>query len=432
VLFQRRLVPVVLFLAVAAIAGCAGGSTSPAPSVQPSNSPSPGPSGASLIAIPGTAGTVSLPAISFITPAFGIGVGAPAGLTMSATESFTAPSNAPVPSAFVRKAAAAASTGATPLSTGIAPFLYVTAKFSANVPAGVIASEILTFSSTSVLTGLNFFCEIDDITSSTANKIATFGPATATGQSVTISNAIPGSVGPAFQTGHTYLFQYYDLPIPGPTPTPAATPVPTPTPSPTATPVPTPTPSVTPTPPPTPTPTPAGTATPVPAFSFTGPAATTASVTPPTQPGLLTIPGTYGTYNAHVTMQFGAATTSAAYTMTAALGSTAADITPAGSFPFYTGSAATPLFYTLLTPNAPVSFAQTPVITVTATSFGSSNLCSLFIYADSGGGPFSWIQVPGAQANVAGSTVTIPAVGPPPGFTIDFFPNKTQLAFVGC
>jgi hypothetical protein len=73
------------------------------------------------------------------------------------------------------------------------------------------------------------------------------------------------------------------------------------------------------------------------------------------------------------------------------------------------------------------------VITVTASSFGSSNTCSLFIFANgSGGGAYSWLQVPGAQANVAGTTVTIPAVGPPPGFTIDFFPNKTQLAFVGC
>jgi hypothetical protein len=253
---------------------------------------------------------------------------------------------------------------------------------------------------------------------------------------VTISNSIPGNVGPSLTGGHTYLFQYYDLPIPGPTPTPTATPVPTPTPTPTATPVPTPTPSATPSTSPTPVPTPTGTATPVPAFTFSsGATATTASVTPPTLPGPLVVPasGGYGTYNAHVTIQFGAETTTGAFTMTATLGSTAADISPAGSFPFYTGSAATPLFYVLLAPNAPVSFSQTPVITVTASSFGSSNTCSLFIYANgSGGGPYSWLQVPGAQANVSGSSVTIPAVGPPPGLTIDFFPNKTQLAFVGC
>ncbi len=417
-----------MFLAAAAIAGCAGGSTSSAPSVQPSNSPSPGPSGVQLVAIPGTAGTVSLQALGFVTPAFGVGTGAPSGLTMSAFASFSAPSNAPSPSALVRKPAAA--------TTGIAPFLYVTATFSANVPAGVVASEVLTFSSTTATSGLNFFCEIDDITATPASKIATFGPAVASGQTVTISNSIPGNPGPSLTAGHTYLFQYYDLAIPGPTPTPTATPVPTPTPTPTATPFPTPTPSATPSTSPTPVPTPTGTSSPVPAFTFSsGATATTASVTPPTQPGPLVVPasGGYGTYSAHVTIQFGAETTSGAFTMTAALGSTAADISPAGSFPFYTGSAATPLFYVLLTPNAPVSFSQTPAITVTTSSFPSSNTCSLFIYANgSGGGPFSWLQVPGAQANVAGNSVTIPAVGPPPGFTIDFYPTKTQLAFVGC
>lgn len=416
-----------MFLAAAVFAGCAGGSTGSTPSVQPSNSPSPGPTGVALVAIPGSAGTVSLPTIGFVTPAFGIAVGAPAGLTMRATESFTAPSNAPAPSSRVRKTALSTPT--------IAPFLYVTATFSANVPAGVVASEVLAYSSTSVISGLNFYCEVDDLTASPAGKIVTFGPATASGQTVTISNSIPGSVGPALTAGKTYLFQFYDLPIPGPTPTPTATPVPTPTPTPTATPSATPTPSAAPSTSPTPTPVPTGTATPVPAFAFTGASATTASVTPPTPPGPLVVPATggYGTYNAQVTIQFGAETTTSPFTMTLALGSTAADISPAGSFPFYTGSAATPLFYMLFTPSAAVSFAQTPVITVTASSFASSNLCSLFIYANgNGGGAYSWVQVPGAQANVSGSSVTIPAAPPPPGFTIDLFPNKTQLAFVGC
>ena len=157
-------------------------------------------------------------------------------------------------------------------------------------------------------------------------------------------------------------------------------------------------------------------------------------MTPPATPGPLVVPvtGGYGTYGAHVTIQFGAATSTATYTMNVKLGSTAADISPAAQFPFYTGSAATPLFYALFTPSAEVTFAKTPAVTVTANSFGSSNLCSLFIYSQVGNGPFAWTQVPGAQANVAGSTVTIPAVGPPPGQTIDFQPAQTQLAFVGC
>ena len=416
--FQRRLVPVGLLLAGAVVAGCTNASTTgPAPSVQ--STPAPGSLGTQLVVIPGTAGTVSLPAIDGITPAFGIASGAPAGLTMSASESTGAPANAPAPSSLARKTAAAA--------TGIVPFLYITSTFSAAVPAGIIASEILSFAAGLTPSGPDFYCEIDDVTTANGSKIATFGPFTVNGGSVTIVNGT-GGTSPSFLANHTYLFQFYALPIPVPTPTPS----PSPSAMPTATATATSTASAT----PSPTPSPTGPGTPVPAFNFTGPSASVASVTPPTLPAALVVPATgaagYGTYAAHVSIQFGAETTTAPFALGAALGSTANDISPAAQFPFYTGSAATPIFYALLTTTAEVSFSQTPAITVSVSSFGSRNLCGLFVYANTGSSPYAWTLIPGAQANVTGNTVTIPAVVPPAGVTVDLQPNKTTLVFVGC
>jgi hypothetical protein len=157
-------------------------------------------------------------------------------------------------------------------------------------------------------------------------------------------------------------------------------------------------------------------------------------VTPPTLPGALVVPasGGYGTYNAHATIQFGSETTTAPFAVGIALGSTSADISPSGSFPFYTGNAATPLFYALVTSTAAVSFSQTPTITVTTTSFPSSNTCYLYVYANNSGTGFTWVTFPGASGTVSGSTVTIPPITPPVGATVDLIPGKTQLIFVGC
>jgi hypothetical protein len=142
--------------------------------------------------------------------------------------------------------------------------------------------------------------------------------------------------------------------------------------------------------------------------------------------------GTYGTYGAQATITWGASSGSSAFVLTSALGSTSNDISPFGQFPLYTGSAATPLFYALLSTTAAVSFSQSPAVMVTVShGFGSSNTCGLFIYANTGGGPFSWQLVPGAQANVSGNSVTIPAVSLGSN-TADLAPGKTTLAFVGC
>jgi hypothetical protein len=423
VLLQRRFLFVGLFLAATIVAGCTGGSTAVAPSAQASASASPGSSNTQLVAIPSTAGTVALQAVAGITPGFGIGSGAPAGLTMNVTGSVTAPANAPAPTSIVRKSAAAVSA---------TPFLYVTATFSANVPAGVIGSELLQLSN-ALPAGNQYFCEIDDLTPGSATKIGTFGPVLPSGGVVTIVNGTAANA-PSFTAGHTYLFQFYSLPVSTASPSPSASPSASATAS--SSPSPSPSPTGTGTSTPTASPSPQGTVTPLPAFNFSGPTASSTTVTPPTVPGAIVVPATgpgYGTYAAHVSIQFGAATTTAPYSLTVALGSTANDISPAASFPFYTGSQATPLFYALFTTNALVSFSQTPQITVNVNSFGSTNTCSLFIYASSNGAtPFAWTQVPGTSVNVTGTSVIIPPAPGPPGETIDFTPGKTQLAFIGC
>jgi hypothetical protein len=404
-----------MFLAVAAIAGCAGGSTAgPTPSV----TASPGSSNTTLIAIPGTAGTVALTAVAGITPGFAIGSGAPAGLTASTTASVTAPSGAPTLS-VARKAQSATSP--------ITPFFYVTASFSANVPSGVIASELLQIAS-SLPANADYFCAVTDLTA--GSQPITYGPAVPANGIVTISNGTASNA-PAFMANHTYLFEFYELPIPTATPTPTPSPTATATGSASPTPTPTATGSSSPTPSPAPTVTTAGTATAPPVFTFTGPTATSAPVTPPNAPAAIVPPvgSGYGSHAAHVSIQLGAASSSAAYSMSAALGSVG-DIS-SNNFPYYTGSAATPLFYVQLTPSAAVTFPQTPAITVTVNSFGSSNTCSLFIYANTGGSAYQWVQVPGTLVNVSGTGVTIPAASAP-GVNLNYSPTQAQVGFIGC
>lgn len=256
------------------------------------------------MAVPGTAGTLSLPAVAGITPAFVLNSGAPAGLSMTATVGTVAPAGA-LPAANARRAAAAASSSPSPAPTAVpSPFLFMTVTFSANVPAGVVASEILSFDSVggavalATLSANGFvFAQIDDLSTNPATLIGTIQGAVS-GSTVTFSN---GLTAPALTGGHPYLFQFY---VASTSPTPS----PTPTASPTAT-------ASGASPSPSPTATSSGTATAPPLFTVTGATATTASVTPPTAPGALTVPASgpgYGTYSAVATFQFGAATSTAA------------------------------------------------------------------------------------------------------------------------
>jgi hypothetical protein len=421
VLFQRRFVLVTMFLAGTIVAGCSGGSTPAPPTAQPTAAP--GSSITSLVAVPGTAGSLALSSIGGNTPSFGINAGAPAGLTLTATESLIAPPHAPVILASaVRKTASA-----TP--SPVTPFLFITATFSAAVPSGIVASEVIALASTLPQIA-NYFCEIDDITGGTASPLGTIGPIVPVNGSATFGNG-SGGAGQGLAAGHTYLFQFYELPIPAPTPTPTATATSTATATPSAAPSTTQSPAVSPTI--TPTPTPTGPATPVPAFTFSGPSVSAPSANPSAAPAAMVVPatGSYGTFGAQATVTWGSSSGSSAFVLSTALG-TPGDISPGNQFPLYTGSAATPLFYVLVSTTAAVSFSQSPAITVTVShGFGSTNTCGLYIYADTGSGPFSWQLVPGAQANVSGNSVTIPAVSLGSN-TADLAPGKTTLAFVGC
>lgn len=298
----------------------------------------------------------------------------------------------------------------------------MTVTFSADVPAGVVASEMLTYSGAGgAVTPVNgvISCLILDLSTTPATVIGTI-PGVVSGSTVTFVN---GTSPPALAGGHPYLFEFY---VQSPTPAPSASPTPTASPTATAS-------GASPSPSPSPTATSSGSATAPPQFTVTGATATTASVTPPTAPGPLVVPASgpgYGTYSAHATFQFGAATSTAAYTMTAALGSTAADISPSNSFPYYTGTDATPLFYVQLTPSAAVTFSQTPSVSVTVSSFGSHNSCSLYIYSNTGGSAYQWIQVPNTTVNVSGTSVSIPAATPVGA--LNLLPNQANLAFIGC
>jgi len=129
-------------------------------------------------------------------------------------------------------------------------------------------------------------------------------------------------------------------------------------------------------------------------------------------------------------IQFGSETSNGAFALSAGMGSNSNDISPSGQFPFYTGSAATPLFYVAIESNASVTFSQTPAITVTATSLPGSQ-CSLFIYANTGGSAYQWVQVPNTTVSGFGNNFTIPPASPV-GTNLNIPANQTQLAFVGC
>jgi hypothetical protein len=420
VLDRRRVVLAGLLLAGTVIAGCAAGGSGPSPLAPATTAPS---SATSVAVVPGTAGTVALPPFNGTTPAFAFVAGAPSGLTLSATQTTTAPSNAPAPSSLARKAEAL---------SGATPFLYITTTFSANVPAGVLSAEVLSLAS-SLPTTASYFCEVDDLTTGSTGKVATYGPGVLSNGTLTISN----SGTPVLLGGHTYLFQFYYL-TGGPSPTPTATAHATASPTATATATATaqstaqatatPTPTPTPTPSPTAPPTVSPTASPVPQplYTFTGPSVSTSSITPPTQPSL-TIPasGVYGVYGVSVAISWGAETSSAPFVLTADLGSqSAGDIHPS-SYPFYTGGVVTPMFYLQVASSAPVVFAKTPAVTVSAATFPGAN-CSIWVYQNSGGG-FAWSQV-AVSGYPAGNVAAIPAVAT----SISINPGFATPLFVGC
>jgi hypothetical protein len=410
------------FLA-ALVAGCGGGSVS-APGASPGATATPLTT-TQVAVVPATAGTLGVGSAGGYTAAFAISAGAPAGITLSSTATTTAPAGAPAILSTARKAQAA--------TTAIAPFLVVTATFSANVPAGIIGSDLISTAGAFAAT-LEYFVQISDLTRGSSGTPLTVGPVVPNvSGSLVFSNGTPA---PALTAGHAYLLQFYTIPIPTPSPSPSASATATASATPTATasasagPTASPTPSASPPASVSPTAAPS----PLSTYAFSGPTVSGAAVSPPTQPAAITVPasGTYGTYGVSANIAFGSASTTAPFALTVAIGSqTQNDISPPASYPFYTGTAATPLFYIQVTSSAAVTFPKTPAITLTANSFVSSNTCSLFIYVNQGAG-FAWSLVPGASGTISGNTVVIPSVALPNGLTENFAPNGSTPAFIGC
>ncbi|HEV3086649.1 MAG TPA: hypothetical protein VGX96_05435, partial [Candidatus Elarobacter sp.] len=127
--------------------------------------------------IPTTAGTIALPSVGGIAATFQIGAGAPAGTTLTATESLAAPSNAPAPSAVRRVQAV----------SGATTFFFVSFTVSQTISTQFLTGESFALPST-YPTNAQYFVEFDDITSSPATKIASFGPATVANSQVQFQN----------------------------------------------------------------------------------------------------------------------------------------------------------------------------------------------------------------------------------------------------
>ena len=78
-----------------------------------------------------------------------------------------------------------------------------------------------------------------------------------------------------------------------------------------------------------------------------------------------------------------------------------------------------------------MNFSQTPAISVTLTSLPSDS-CALYIYANTGGSAYQWVQVPGTLTPFFGYSFTIQPAAPYGGSQIQLQPNQTQLTMVAC
>ncbi|MBV8580361.1 MAG: hypothetical protein JOZ86_06960 [Candidatus Eremiobacteraeota bacterium] len=348
-----------------------------------------------------------------MSTSFQIGAGAPAGTTITASESLTAPPNAPAPSSRLRQSV-----------VGATNFFYVTVTVSQSFSAQYITGEALTLAN-SLPSNAFYYVEIDDITSAPGTKIASFGPATVANLVAQYTNSGSSGGSGLIATGHTYLFQFYYVlnGVPSPTPSPAGTPTATPTATPTsgatgtltatptATATATATPSGNPTPSPTPTPTPTATPTPTPTpmatptnYVFTGTGATAMQTFSYTG-GTIAV-GPYQGVTLNTT--WGANNASGSVAFTASLATGSGDITP-NTFPTNSGNGHV-VTYIEFTANPVVRFTQTPSATLTVNSpatFGGTT-CYLWVLQGVVGGTPSWVQRIG-PATPSGNSLTFPA-----------------------
>lgn len=384
----------------ALVTACNGGSATAPPFstgvAAPTPTPSPAPA-TTVAPIPSAGGSVTFPSVSGLAATFQFGAGAPAGTTMTATESLGPPANAPAPSALRRIEAV----------NGATTFFFVTFTVSQTISTQLLTGESFAIPSTYPTTAL-YFVEFDDITSSPGTKIASFGPASVVNGRISFTNTGGNGGGntPSLLAGHSYLCQVYYVTgsaSPTPTPTSAATPTPSPTPtsSPTTAPTPTPTPTVTATPTATPTakptatptPTPTPTATPIPNWAFSGdPHTVTFSSTGPNSASTgpyqnLTVATTWGSYTPAGT---------ASFSIAQATGS--GDINPSG-FPL-NSSFGHVVRYVSFSATPPLTFTQTPDLVFTMASPGTFGGTTCYIDSLSGGQNNTpvWNQTIGPQS----------------------------------
>ena len=254
--FRRtgRLLVGPIFLALAALAACNGGSTTPPPFSTGIASPT-APAAVATLA-PATAAT-SVPMASGSAPPQAVTIPPAGGLTGS----FTLPAaTLPANDTLSVTTTTTIPSGVTPLSagrrvratsSGLQVLYYQGLQFSQSATFPAYPAFTIALPS-----GYNTSQGVFELAFYDGNgwtyPLGSAG--VPNGQTLSFSSA----AGPVtYQANRTYYFALYYAPTPPtPTPTPTATPVPTATPTPTATPLPTATPVPTATPTPTPTPTP--------------------------------------------------------------------------------------------------------------------------------------------------------------------------------
>jgi len=395
--FARLSAPVTIVALAVAVAGCAGGSTvAHNPVSTPSASAGSGVT--STITIPAGGGSVALATVGGQTATFDFSGSGIAGTTITATSSTTAPGNAPAPSAVLRRPQALA---------GAVPVFFVTFTVSPSLTAASIASESVTLGANDP-TIATYFAEYDDITAAPGTKIFTFGPGTVANGTATIANGATGLTSPVtFEAGHTYLLQFYYLPVgtaspsPGSSPSASASSAPSPTPSAGSSSAPSPAPS----------------ASALPAFTMSGGndecLTTTAGSCGPTASG-----STLAFTDGAVTFEAGFASPTSTSTSPLSLylqGATStAQISPSASFPVYNNVAGgtVQVYFTLNTangsnvPTGSATYANTPQLVVSGVS-GSG--CIFYGYnttgSTSGWGPV--VPATGSET-VSGGSVTFP------------------------
>jgi len=172
-----------------------------------STGPSSSTSKTTALSVPTGGGTIALPAAGGYSPTLQIGSGAPAGVTITAAASTTAPASASV--------AARGRLHARVLGSAV-PILYETLTFSGAIAAQYFLSETFQTSSAPAAAGALYFVSIVDATTDTS--LGDFSQANPGGitSSVTVQNTyytITGAPTISFNPGDAYVFEFYYLPL---------------------------------------------------------------------------------------------------------------------------------------------------------------------------------------------------------------------------